>query len=215
MSVALVDNDVLYKASMYGLLSKVFESKPMGAIEFFALGAARFMVRRKLLRRPPARGGETAVEQFDALSDILGSVEPSEEETALAADLEYTALQNGHSLDGGESQLCAILVMRAGQRLFTGDKRAIIAISGLLTVAPCEYLSGRVVCLEQLFSHLLDFIDPGELRAAVCSEPSADTALANCFACRSDAPSREVFEEGLNSYIRSLNGQAPAALCPD
>lgn len=215
MSVALVDNDVLYKASMYGLAHSLIDTTPLGALEFHVLGAARFMISKRLAKRPPARGAELALKEFEALFAKLGVLEPTQEEVVLAADLEYLAGQAGQSLDGGESLLCAILIMRAWDLIFTGDKRAITAISTLLSQQAYKPLAGKLVCLEQLFLHLLSVGDPAAVRAAVCCEQQADRALTNCFACHSKAPAIEGFFEGLNSYIKAIRTAAPGVIPND
>lgn len=215
MSVALVDNDVLYKTSVYGLAHSLIETKPRGASEFHALGAARFMISKRITKRPPVRGAEAALREFEALLGKLGVLEPTQEEVVLAAELEYLAGQAGQSLDGGESLLCAILITRAWDLVFTGDKRAITAVSMLLPQQVCKPLAGRLVCLEQLFLHLLSVADPVAVRAAVCSERHADRALTSCFACHSEVAATEGFFEGLDSYVRALRAAAPGVLSDD
>lgn len=46
---ALVDNDVLYKTSMYGFAQSIFQTEPYGATQFHILGAAKFIIRKKRL----------------------------------------------------------------------------------------------------------------------------------------------------------------------
>ena len=71
----------------------------------------------------------------------------------MAADLEFRAQTTGLDLDVGESQLCAVLVMRMVPMLLTGDKRAISAIEHLFDLEPrIGWIAGRVYCLEQLFA---------------------------------------------------------------
>lgn len=212
MSVALIDNDVLYKTAMYGLALALLGTEPVGAKQFHTLGAARFMISKKLTRRPPTRGVKLALQEFEALLAKLSALEPTDEEIALAAELEYLASQQGYALDGGESLLCAILITRDCDYLFTGDKRAITAIGLLVPQQGCKPLAGRVVCLEQLFKELLGHVDPAVVRLAVCAEPRVDTALTNCFACHSPTPAVEGFFEGLDSYVGSIDTAAPGVL---
>lgn len=212
MSIALVDNDVLYKTAMYGLALSLLGTEPFGAKQFHMLGVTRFMISKKLTKRPPARGAELALQEFDALLAKLSVLEPTNDEVVLAADLEYFAGQRGYALDGGESLLCAILLTRGSDYLFTGDKRAIMAIGMLIPQQSCKPLAGRVVCLEQLFKELLSRVDPAVVREAVCAEPKVDTALTNCFACHSPAPAVDGIFEGLNSYVGSIRTAALGVL---
>jgi hypothetical protein len=69
------------------------------------------------------------------LDDFLASVEliePTVEESTLAAEFESLALAAALPLDAGESQLCAVLVSRNLPLLVTGDKRAITALESLV-----------------------------------------------------------------------------------
>lgn len=212
MSVALIDNDVLYKTAVYGLALPLLKSAPYGAEQFYILGAARFMISKKLAKRPPVRGPEKALLEFELLLAQISALEPTAEEIALAAELEYLAGQQGHALDGGESQLCAVLITRNHDYLFTGDKRAISAVSALLSQEPCALLAKKLVCLEQLIRQLLEHITPAAVRSAVCLEPDIDRALSNCFACQSKTPDVNHFLEGLNSYVGSIRTGAPSVL---
>lgn len=212
MSVVLVDNDVLYKTAMYGLAISILEAAPYGAQQFHALGAARFMIPKKLCKRPPARGTELALAEFEALFARINALEPTDKEIALAAELEFLASRQGQPLDGGESLLCSILLTRCYGYLFTGDKRAITAVGRLLSQENCKPLAGKLVCLEQLFKKLLAHMAPTAIRSAVCAEPNVDRALTTCFACHSAAPEAEGFFEGLNSYVGSIHNAAPGVL---
>lgn len=212
MSVALVDNDVLYKTAMYGLALPLLKAEPYGAQQFHALGAARFMISKRLARRPPTRGAELALAEFEALLAQFDALEPTDGEITLAAELEYLAVQQRQALDGGESLLCAILIKRGCDYLFTGDKRAITAIGTLLFQEGCKSLAGKLICLEQLIKQLLTCVAPIVVRSAVCAEPNVDRALTNCFSCHSTAPVVEGFLEGLNSYVANIHATAPGVL---
>ena len=78
MSVALVDNDVLFKTAMYGLALSLLKAEPYGAQQFQALGAARFMISKRLAKRPPARGTEVALAEFEALLAQFSALEPTD-----------------------------------------------------------------------------------------------------------------------------------------
>lgn len=212
MSVALIDNDVLYKTAMYGLARTLFKTEPYGTQQFHALGAARFMITKKLTKRPPTRGADLALSEFESLLLQINALEPTDEEIALAAELEYYAGQQGQALDGGESLLCAALITRGSDYIFTGDKRAITAVGTLLSRGTCASLAGKIICLEQLFIQLLAHTSPTAIRSAVCAEPNVDRALTNCFACNSITPPTEGIFEGLSSYVSSIRTSAPNVL---
>jgi hypothetical protein len=175
------------------------------------LGAARFVLGRALERgRARATGtARQALEDFLAAAEVL---EPTDAELSVAADLERLAQHRGVSLDGGESQLAAMVAARQMSFLDTGDKRAIAAFAAI-DHCVCQALRGHIRCLEQLFIPLLDAGDFAEIVASVCAEPDVDKAMTACFACNSGGASNpEAVRAGLESYIRDVVRRAPAML---
>ncbi len=139
-------------------------------------------------------------------------LEPSPEEAALAAELEYEAQRANLSLDSGESQLCAIVLKRNVSWLLTGDKRAIAALESLSAqMSFGAALAKRIVCLEQLFLRLL-VLNAKALAMAVCNEPNLDKALTMCFACSSGTATADSIKEGLISYVGDLRKSAATLL---
>src|SRR6202034_1491556 len=146
----------------------------------------------------------------------LELIEPSPEEIAAAAELEFAAQQLAVALDSGESLLAAVSVSRRIVRLLTGDKRAVEALQRLLQegVATTDQLIGRLVCLEQAFVWMLEsgLTSAAASRWAVCTDRSVDIALAICFSCSSPEIPDERCDEGLRAYIESLRAVAPDIL---
>jgi hypothetical protein len=213
LGTVYIDNDVLHKMAAYGLLNDLLHGHPWGADGFCMLGAARFIVTKTLRKQPPARGLDDALTEFEVALATIAALEPSDEEIRLAADLEYAAQQLDVDLDAGESMLCAALLCRGADYIFSGDKRAIVALQALLEAgAVASGVRQRLVCLEQLFLWLLHGEQCDRIRAAVCAEPAADRALSNCFSCRSMGATVESWRDGLASYIRDLTQQAPDVL---
>ena len=116
------------------------------------------------------------------------------------------------ALDGGESLLCAIAIVRPVPTVVTGDKRAIEGLEQLIRVVkPLEALSGKIVCLEQTIAALLGRLGEASIRAAICAEPGADVALSLSFQCgRGIGGIRDA--DGLRSYIQDLQCRAPTVL---
>ena len=179
------------------------------------LGAARYVVSRKI-RRAELRGSAGRV--LDQLRSFLShakALEPTSEELNLAITLELSAQRAGLGLHEGESQLCSILVIRSIARLLTGDKRAITAIESLVDMVPgIMPICGRVQCLEQLVLNMVADGDPTILRSNICAEPLVDTALSVCFSCASPSVSSICITEGLVSYIKDLRREAVRVLAP-
>lgn len=210
MNQVALDNDVLYKGACYGLLTDLIRALPFPSCSYGVLGAARFMLPKRLRKKPPPAGSYVAIEELTNFMQKAVMLEPETTEVELAAFLERDALTKGLQLDSGESQLCAMVITRALNALVTGDKRAIVAIGLVLANEP--KITRRLYCLEQLFLRLLDLGAGKKAKDAVCANPGVDTALTNCFGCRSPEITESQWVEGLNSYVKHLRSTAGAAL---
>lgn len=209
---ALIDNDILLKAACYRLLAELITAN-CGTNQIGYLAAARFVLLKRIQRATLRSDAiEVAAELLAFLADHL-AIETTIEEQAFAASLEATAQRLVVNLDTGESQLLAVLVLRTLPRLFTGDKRAIIAIERLIDVAEeIAGVSGKVACLEQLVRCALMQGATIAIREAVCREPDVDRTLNICFGCHNlELPIATVIE-GLDSYISDLRRKAPRVL---
>jgi hypothetical protein len=206
----LVDNDVLLKVAAYDLGEAFLARTCLAGNRPALLGVAVFVTRRRLAR-VSKNNGTTAATALEKILAAAVALEPSDDELTLAADLESAAVHRGLELDSGEAQLLAILVHRNVALLLTGDKRAIFAIG---QVGP-QAAHGRVGCFEQLMRDFVLRSEPIEgLRDCVCREPDADRTMSICFACHVPSEERSAAQilEGLESYIRYLDGQAPGVL---
>lgn len=210
---AVIDNDILYKGSCYGLLQDVAMALDAKPSECGVLGAARFVLRDKIRRAKLSQDKKLASQVLESFLRSTLVVETSENEQMIAAELESTALRLGVSLDAGESQLCAVAIHRAVPLLATGDKRAIAALEMIIdSDTHLLALCAKIVCLEQLILRIMTRVGFGDLRAAVCREPDADKVIAICFSCRSAVSSESATREGLHSYLRDLRSVAARML---
>lgn len=206
---AVVDNDILSKGASYRLLpqlvtSEVGDGEPVGI-----LGAARFVVAKKIAKSELRNGADGAIAQFTEFIARAEPLEPTEAEQQLAARLELSAQKHALAFHGGESQLCAIVLTRDVPLFLTGDKQAITAIEGMLDVEETLVgLRGRVRCMEQLVFGLLRRSAPGSVRAAICDEPSVDKSLSLCFSCTTAQANDESVIAGLESYIGDVRRRA-------
>jgi hypothetical protein len=210
-----VDNDVLWKAAAYGL-GLLFWPDEVGYRCIGVLGAARFVLRALILRSHFQKDRHEVQEELDSILAGAEILEPTEDELRFAAEIEVTAQRLALQLDAGESQLCAMTVIRQIPLLETGDKRAIRALDNLFdALSPLAPLRARVRCLEQIVLRIISDAERlREVSNAVCSEPTVDMTLSICFSCTSPTPvSHESAFEGLRSYITALRGAAPRVLC--
>lgn len=210
---SVIDNDILLKGACYGLLIQITRQISVEQ-SIGVLGAARFVVPKRITKNPPKKGAQAALDVFNAFLDTAVVLETTEDEQLMAADLELAAQRSGLTLDSGESQLCAIVFHRSVPLMSTGDKRAIYSIDCMLEHdTRLKALCGRVRCLEQIFLSALDEVDALPiLRAAVCGEPQVDKALSICFTCHSPALDKEEATRGLQSYVSDLRNIAPHVL---
>lgn len=206
--LVLLDNDVALKIACYSLVGEMVAVTTLNDMPAAMLGVGRFVIQGRLTRASNVADVERAKAAFGQLLEAVTLLEPDDQELAAAADLEAEANRRNLELDGGESQLLAMLARRGCQRLITGDKRAIVAIA---VVAP-DLAAKRICCLEQLMVQLLTLFGVDVARPAVCGEPNVDRALTSCFGCSSTAIDGSDVLAGLNSYIGHLDRSAPGVL---
>ena len=204
----LLDNDVALKLSCYAMVAAALAVVKRAEVRPGMLGVARFVLRGRIERGSGIADPARAMRELHLLLANVDLLEPTDGELALAADLEAEAQRQELELDGGESQLLAILAERSLQLLLTGDKRAIIAMS---VVAP-RFAADRVGCLEQLIAAILPLAGVAAVQAAVCREPTVDKAITACFGCTRLAVTEADVMEGLASYIDHLARSAPGII---
>ncbi len=211
---ALVDNDILFKGACYGLLDAFLAPVSVAGDSFGVLGAARFVVSKKITKKAPHKGTTAAHQHLATFLGRAAVVEPTEDEQRMAADFEVAAQRAGLDFDAGESQLCSILICRSTPLLLTGDKRAIQAIEQLLdSESRLVALCGKIRCLEQLVLDVFSASpNPDTLRSAICAEVEVDKALAICFSCHREDGSGLDYAEGLKSYLTDLRQRATRVL---
>lgn len=205
----LLDNDIVLKTASYSLADAAVAATTVGGTPPAMLGVGRFVVRGRLARAGNIAQPTRAADAFERMLAGMILVEPDDEEIEAAAELEAEANRRDLELDGGESQLLAILANRECDLLVTGDKRAIAAMA---VVAPAQ-AAARIACLEQLMAHVVLALGAAKVREHVCGEPSVDRAVTNCVACSAAHPPADAdVLAGLASYVRHLDGSAPGVL---
>lgn len=209
-----MDQDVLLKGVQFGLALDLLQVTCGSLAACGVLGTARFVVPQRLKKKPPQAGLTSALTMLQQILDQAETLEPTDEELALAGQLEYEAAKIGAAFDRGESQLCAMMIHRQLRFVLTGDKRAIAAVEQLAEAqcVPAAHVAGRFRCLEQAFVDLAKAIGMPALKARVCAERGADLALSGCFSCSSPEVGEDSWWEGLDSYVRDARRQAPTVL---
>lgn len=210
---AAFDNDVLIKLSAYGLLPEVIAALGVNST-VGVLGASRFLVPKAIERDKRLLDRDSALACWEAVLPSLKELEPTDDEIALATRIEELSLTNGLAMDGGESQLCAIALLRGVPHILTGDKRAIASSEQLRALAPeLNELGGRLVCLEQVIAGAATRIGSDAVRTRVCANPDVDRALTICFECTGLGVGHPADPAGLRSYVADVRRTAPTMLC--
>jgi hypothetical protein len=205
-----IDNDIVLKASSYGLASNLW---PLDRPDIAVLAAARFVVPTYIDR---GRGRDKARAKIH-LATLLARasfLEPTELEIQMALSFESAAQTARLALDTGESLLCAMVINRSMDALETGDKRAIESLEKLLEDAgDVAALFGRVRSLEQVVrGSITDDPAFSVVSAAICAEPDIDKALSICFSCWGSGATRNSAMAALDSYVSDLRTRAARIL---
>lgn len=174
---ALLDNDAALKLGCYALVEEALSVTTIDGQVPAMLGVGRFVVLNRVRRSSRLADKARASEAVESLLDAVVFIEPEETELQLAAELEARASEAGLELDGGESQLLAVMASRGNPLLATGDKRAIIAMAKVAA----SLAAARVACLEQLIAQILAVASFDHVRGTICAEPGVDQALSICF----------------------------------
>lgn len=105
------------------------------------------------------------------------------------------------NIDVGEAQLLAIAAEH-GSMLLTGDKRALIAVTGIGDF-PMEALHGRVVVVEAILLSLCQLHGDEFIRTKLLPTIGMDTMIRVCFSEGNREP-RAALRSYLESSIQSL-----------
>ncbi|MCP4564148.1 MAG: hypothetical protein GY873_37500 [Bosea sp.] len=208
MTDTLLDNDIVMKVCCYGLQQETLDILTDCGRVPAVLPVTRFVATDRLERSVPIEARTATLDRLASMLASLGVAEPDSGELQLAASFEAEAQRLNLELDIGESQLLAMLISRKLRLLVTGDKRAIRAIESVAGASAAASLA----CLEQLTASLIERIGLANVLARICSNPSVDRALFNCFGCHSGGAEAAAVTEGLRSYIADLRSGASRVL---
>jgi len=196
----LIDNDVAIKICSYLLVEEMLSAITLKDQPPAMLGVGKFVVRGRLERDAKVANKETALAALSRLLQVVSEIEPDDEELAFAAELEAEANRQGLELDGGESQLTAILRRRDCRLLITGDKRAIRALAAVTG----GFADGRIACFEQLIGELIGIAGLHAVYNRVHREPDVDRAISICLASSREGTDVDTVLTGLRSYVDHL-----------
>jgi hypothetical protein len=213
MLETLLDNDVLIKSAAYGILDEVALGHASSAANIGVLSAAKYVCSNAIAKRVSAANAAAAQARLTTFLGTTATLDPTNVELEIAIELEELAARGSGGLDSGESQLVAILIVRALSGLVTGDKRAIAALAKALNGSPhLSAVTGRLICMEQAVLRVAVSMGCSRLKAAVCAEPGIDKAVSNCFSCTAAPQANCDCEPGLKSYISHVHASGEPLL---
>lgn len=215
MCELLLDVDVVIKLAAYDLLTGIAHPGcDAGCTRRTGVTATtKYVAKSQLGRR--ASDAAAAIARLDHYLDSAAVLEPTEAELRLAARMEGEASRAGVAIDTGESQLCAIAILRTVPVILTGDKRAVAGAESLLSVVPeLNELALRVACLEQAVALGVERLGALVVRGRVIVEKEIDKAISICFQFTNPSVPDTFEPTGLTSYINSLRSSAPTLLMP-
>src|ERR1700744_1684382 len=112
MSLVGLDTDIVIKCAAYLLLNDVILWAQGPGDKAAILGATRYTASSRLTKQHLRDGADAALANLEQALQLLDTLEPSDEETKLAANLERIAQTLSLPLDTGENQLAAIAILR-------------------------------------------------------------------------------------------------------
>lgn len=201
MLKALVDNDIVEKLSRWEAADYMGRALDVDQSNIGYLETLRFVVGKRIERNGSCR----AKQQLLAFLDEASAIDATDQEVALAAEIEEVAVKCELDMDTGESLLISVALVRGVAKLATGDKRAVCSCSPLArTVEDIVRLKGALISLEQILARLLAHIDSEDLRSRVCGAP-CDRTASIAFGCSAvSAAKGEAILSALESYQRDL-----------
>lgn len=209
----LCDNDVILKTCCYDTVDDVLDVIAGQTRTVLVLGAVRFVLSKAIGRARNIADKQRATDCLARFLSRVALIEPNDDELLLAVEFEEAAQSCGVDLDGGESQLLAVLINRSAALLITGDKRAVRAVEPVVKSRGYEeHVARRVACLEQVTMALVGRLGAETLHVRICREANVDISLAICFSCATGLYRQESVARALLSYIGDLRRHAPSVL---
>lgn len=206
--IHIVDNDFLIKLARWDLLGDfiaVVNTTPRNVRVIHSLRA-----RTKLpTGQPNLRLMGTAVAARRAHDFLTYAGPPRPIDSAFLAEY-ANKIQN---LDEGELILVSALIAGGGDYFYTGDKRAIKALSHFVGTSYDDRLRGRIICLEQVLYRIITENGIGNIRANIASDLTADPGVADKLVGGAQTP-EDTFKTGLRSRIEEIHASSGGLLHP-
>lgn len=205
MTVALlIDNDIVIKLACMnvyqdGIASAGFQAAQVGSVGVMLRYMGRASEERRLAL---TRGNKAHAECLKQAVHSIAEIEPTEQESRIAAAAMKAALMNDIDVQEGELTLMVIAAARGAIEVATGDKRALCSLPALRVHWPALVaLSGKFICLEQIFKMLCQRQGLKRVRDAIAAAPDADGTISFVFD-KTNAGGAAQFIAGLDFVVQ-------------
>lgn len=204
----LIDNDVIIKLAQYELIDKLLGCFKIEHSDVYILEELKYVAK---LSDPVA--GEKFFGSPEALMMAISFYESSNLAEIQSAEIaNFIFSLERPDLDQGEQLLLGCLIENENAKLFSGDKRAIRAISKLKVEGIIDIGHHKLLVLEVAIHRLIGCVGFEYVSSKIRLRPDVDTAISICFG-RTNPSSFESVLEGLSSYIDDLVSDYGDLIC--
>lgn len=190
----LLDSDVAKKIAQYTLVDELKLGVGCALTDLAVLPQLRYQLRLGSDQAFRRLGTAEAVAAAETLVANACEVALTPE----AAN--YVLALNRRDIDTGEQLLFASILACPNDRLFTGDKRALVALAQIEGI---DAIWTSLSCFEQLMVRIVDAHEFNAISGKVRARPDADMAMSIVFG-RTAAAGQTSVAEGLQSYLLAL-----------
>lgn len=207
--IAICDNDVVAKLAQFSLLQDFLTHlrKQKLELQLQPNVEATFDLKNK-------SGTLKKLSSEAQRKEIAALVQKSQTVQLSAQGDEFVEMCHlVEGIDPGDAVWLGVGASTPGSMIFTGDKRALRAVSRETVCRPiAERLAGRVVCFEQIVLALFDEAGYPVLRSRIRAAPEVDISVCSAFPAatvtRADATAK------LGQFIERLRSEVGALLHP-
>ena len=195
-----IDNDVILKLVTCDLFDEAIAAFEIDRSNIHVLETARFSFRTKKTKK---NYSEAVIEKAIATIKDFYTVEAQADNPLF--DLKIPDM---------DDELKLIVAASAEPSFYfaTGDKRCLRALTGITELATMrEKLSGRVICLEQIITKIIQVYGFEVVKQKIIPARSCDKVLQAAFGSGEKTEERNTLE-ALNAYINEIEQKCPSLL---
>ncbi|QEY17553.1 hypothetical protein D0C16_17120 [Cellvibrio sp. KY-GH-1] len=195
----LLDSDVAKKLVQYNLIAELIHGLGCKESDLAILPQLKYQLGLHLVDKSKALRKLGTSQAVSAAVRLVTNAT----EVVITSNAANPILSLNHpNLDSGEKTLLAALATQVDDKLISGDKRALVAISKIGDL-PIENLWARILSLEEAIFIIAISNTFKNISDKICSQPSVDTAISIVFG-KSTKNDFESVKEGLISFMQSL-----------